>query len=255
MDLPRFGLGTWMMKDEDVLSAIPTAYKLGYRLFDCAQAYDNEEALGKAIKGLDRGSVFLSTKVAAEIKSYDEAKKSIEESLRKLDTPYIDLLLIHAPAPWAIMYDPNRGDFHQENLGVYKAMEEAVMDGKVRHIGVSNFSIADLENILAHCSIKPYVNQICCHAHNVDSDLLEFCKGKGIKVEAYSPLGHGKLLSDEVLQKMAKEHGVPLTTLAMSFLAQIGTTPICKATSEEHLKENIPADLDLSADEVFDLLS
>lgn len=254
MELPRFGLGTWMMKDEDVLSAVPTAYKLGYRLFDCAQAYDNEEALGKAIKGIDRGSIFLSTKVAAEIKDYDGAKKSIEESLRKLDTPYIDLLLIHAPAPWAIMYDPNRSKFYKENLEVYKAMEEAVEEGKVRHIGVSNFSKEDLENILAHCSIKPYVNQICCHAHNVDRDLLEFCKGKGVKVEAYSPLGHGKLLNDEVLLNMAKAHGVALPTLAMSFLTQIGTTPICKATSEEHLRTNIPLDLDLSADEVFDLL-
>src|SRR5699024_7755133 len=163
----------WLIDDDQVSLVVQQAAKIGYRHFDTAQAYGNEEGVGKGLKasGLPRNQLFITTKVQAEFKDYQTVKQSIDESLQKLKLDYLDLLLIHAPEPWAEFHGENH--YFKENLEVWRTMEEAVEAGKVRSIGVSNFEKDDLTNIVENCSIKPVVNQLLTHIGNTSFDLLE----------------------------------------------------------------------------------
>ena len=182
IQIPKLGFGTWLIDNAKVATAVEQAAKLGYRHFDTAQAYGNEEGVGAGIKamGLKRDELFITTKVQAEIKDYKAAKKSIDESLQKLGIDYLDILLIHAPEPWAEFHGENH--YFKRNLEVWKAMEEAVQAGKVRSIGVSNFKQADLTNILENCSIKPTVNQLLTHIGNTSFELLKQAQANEILV-------------------------------------------------------------------------
>ena len=158
--IPKIGLGTWLIDNDKVGSIVKDAISLGYIHIDTAQAYENEEGIGDALVslGVARSDIFITSKVRAEIKDYAKAKASINESLRKLKVDYIDLMLIHCPQPWDELGQSYR--YEKENLEVWKALVEAYNEGKIKSIGVSNFNIHDLDNIISNSSVKPMVNQV-----------------------------------------------------------------------------------------------
>ncbi len=179
VEIPKIGLGTWMMDDDEAEQAVRDAIGVGYRNIDTAQAYGNEHGVGKGVRasGVAREDLFVSSKLAAEIKDYDAAAvKAIEESLAKLDIGYIDLMLIHAPQPWD---DFRGGNYDEGNRAAWRALEEAHQAGKLRAIGVSNFLEQDVQNIIDGGTVVPHVNQLLVHAGNTPTDLLAFLRGQG----------------------------------------------------------------------------
>src|SRR5690606_29596719 len=194
--IPKLGLGTWMIGNDAVVQAVKDAVALGYRHIDTAQAYENEAGVGDGLSasGEHRVQVFLTTKLAAEVKSYDEAIRSIDGSLRVLGFDTVDLMIIHSPQPWRRFGDADR--FFEGNRQAWRALEDAYKAGKLRAIGVSNFERADLDNILGSCSVKPMVNQVLAHISNTPVELLRYTQEQGILVEAYSPIAHGELLKN-----------------------------------------------------------
>ena len=236
--IPKVGLGTWLVKDEDVEHPVAEALKMGYRHIDSAQGYGNERGVGEAIRqsGIAREEIFVTTKLRAEIKNYDEAVAAIEESLKKLDLEYIDLMLIHAPKPWDKMGGEDR--YLEGNVAAWRAMEEAYKSKKIRTIGVSNFDKTDIENIINNCEVKPEVNQILAYVGKTPFDTIDYCKSKGILVEAYSPIAHGKLLEDPELIEIAKKYEVSVAQLALRYCIQIDTLPLPKSVTPKNIKNN-----------------
>ncbi|GEP75568.1 2,5-diketo-D-gluconic acid reductase [Weissella thailandensis] len=201
--------------------------------------------IGLKASGLNRDEIFVTTKVQAEFKDYETVKNSIDESLQKLELDYVDLLLIHAPEPWAEFHGENH--YFKENLEVWRAMEEAVQDGKVRAIGVSNFKQADLTNILENGSIKPAVNQLLTHIGNTSFDLLEQAKQNDILVEAYSPVAHGEILKNGQIKQMAAKYQVSVPQLAIRYCLELGTLPLPKSETPEHIADNAAVDFKIDA--------
>lgn len=243
--IPRLGLGTWFIDDDKAAGAVKAAIGVGYRNIDTAQAYGNERGVGEGVRGsgVPREELFVSTKLAAEIKDYDQAVAAIEESLALLDIGYIDLMLIHAPQPWE---DFRGGDYFEGNLAAWRALEEALEAGKVRAIGVSNFLERDLENILEHGAVVPHVNQILVHAGNTPSGLIDYCGGKGILVEAYSPIAHGKILDNPRVGAIAAGYGVSVPQLCIRYTLQLGTVSLPKTANPEHMRSNAELDFEIS---------
>ncbi len=189
VEIPQLGLGTWFIDDDKVADAVKAAADLGYRHFDTAQAYGNERGVGEGIRtcGIPREKLFVVSKVAAEHKTYEDAKASIDKTLSDIGLDYLDMMIIHSPQPWV---EVNQSDdrYVEGNRAAWKALEEAYKEGKLKAIGVSNFQIGDIESLLETCEIKPMVNQILLHISNTPLELVEYCQKKGIAVEAYSRL-------------------------------------------------------------------
>lgn len=248
--IPKLGLGTWLIDNEKVVEVVKTALAAGYRHIDTAQAYGNEEGVGKAIResSTPREEIFVTSKIAAEAKTYEEAYNSIIESLQKLGLDYIDLMIIHSPEPWAEF----RGDkkYFAENKEVWKALETAYEEGKVKAIGVSNFLQDDLENILSSCKIKPMVNQILTHISNTKKELIEFCKENDILVEAYSPIAHGAALKNETIMKMATKYHVSVAALCIRYVLELGLVALPKASTKKHIIDNAKVDFEISKEDM-----
>ncbi|MBO0431525.1 aldo/keto reductase [Enterococcus sp. DIV0660C] len=249
MLIPKVGFGTWMIDDDTVVQAVKDALEIGYRHIDTAQAYGNERGVGEAIRnsGIDRSEIFLTSKVAAEHKTYETAAKSIDESLEKLGLETIDLMIIHAPQPWDEFREAN---YDEGNVAAWQALEEAVKEGKVRAIGLSNFNQHDVENILEHATIKPAVNQILAHISNTPFELIDFCKENGILVEAYSPVGHGELMKNEEIKEIAEKYGVSVPQLAIRYCLELGLLPLPKSANKKHIKANGELDFNVSNDDL-----
>lgn len=254
IEIPKLGLGTWLINGEKVTQAVKEAIKLGYKHIDTAEAYGNEVEVGIGIKesGIPRKEIFLTTKLAAEAKDYETAKKCIEESLNKLDCDYIDLMIIHSPQPWAYV-NKSENRYEQGNLEAWKALEEYYKAGKIKAIGVSNFQINDLKNILENAEIKPAVNQILCHISNTPLELINFCKDNNILVESYSPIAHGEILNNEKIKNIAKKYNVSVAQLCIKYTIQLGTVALPKASTREHIEENSKLDFIIS-DEDMEIL-
>lgn len=173
--IPKLGLGTWFIDNNKAAQAVRTAVELGYRLIDTAQAYGNERGVGEGIRtcGLKREELFVASKVAAEHKTYENAARSIDETLEKMGLTYLDQMLIHSPQPWREFRAERR--YFQENRAVWRALEDAQAAGKMRVIGVSNFLRDDLENLLTGCRVRPAVNQLLLHIAGTDLPLLDYC--------------------------------------------------------------------------------
>lgn len=248
--IPALGLGTWFIDDDKVAAAVVSAVKIGYRHIDTAQAYGNERGVGVGIKtcGIAREELFVTSKVAAEAKTYDAAAKSIDETLDKMELSYIDLMLIHSPQPWAEWHDGKR--YFEENIQVWKALEDAYTAGKVKAIGVSNFLIDDLENLIAHCEIKPMVNQLLIHIGNTPMELINFCKQQNIVVEAYSPIAHGEALKNETIVAMAQQYGVSVPQLCIKYVLNLGTVALPKTSNVEHMQNNASLDFEISEEDM-----
>lgn len=251
--IPKLGLGTWFIEDSKVPEAVKQAVQIGYRHIDTAQAYGNEAGVGCGINecGVSRSELFVTDKIAAEAKSYEAAAKSIDESLEKMGLSYIDLMIIHCPQPWEQFRADSR--FFVENREVWKALEDAYQAGKVKAIGVSNFLIDDLQNILDCCTIKPMVNQILTHISNTPLELISFCKENGILPEAYSPIAHGEALKNRDIVEMAKKYGVSPAQLCIRYVLQLGMVALPKTADPEHMKNNADVDFEIS-DEDMNLL-
>ena len=254
VEIPSLGYGTWLIDNKKAVTSTKIALECGYIHIDSAQAYGNEEGVGKAIResGIDRNKLFVTTKVKAELKDYKKAKKSIDESLEKLNIGYIDLILIHCPQPWMLFRGKRR--FFKENIEVWKALEDAYKEGKVKAIGVSNFLIDDLENIMNNCEIKPMVNQVLCHIGNTPIDVIKFCQENDIVVEAYSPIAHGAALKDEKIKEMADKYKVSIPQLCIKYTLQLGTVSLPKASSKEHIEDNMKLDFTISDEDMEALL-
>lgn len=246
IEIPKLGLGTWLLDDEQAAQAVRDAVSLGYRHMDTAQAYMNEAGVGEAIRtcGVAREELFITTKVAAEAKSYDAVTKSIHESLAKLGLEYIDLLIIHSPQPWTEFREEKR--YFEENNEVWKAMEDAYRTGKVKAIGLSNFLQDDIENILAGCEIKPMVNQILAHVSNTPMELIEFCQKNDILVEAYSPIAHGAILDNTEVKAIADKYGVSVAQLCLRYDIQLGLVVLPKTAKPDHMRNNAELDFVIS---------
>lgn len=253
IEIPKLGLGTWMISDENVVDAVAQAIKMGYRHIDTAQAYANEVGVGKGVKasGIPRKEIFVTTKLAAEVKSYEEAVASIEGSLQKLDMEYIDLMIIHSPKPWANFLESE--PYFEGNREAWRALEEAYKAGKLRAIGLSNFEIQDLENILSSCAVKPMVNQILAHISNTPKELIDFCKEQNILVEAYSPFGHGELFKNKQVQAMAEKYKVSVSQLAIRYCLQLGLLPLPKTANPKHMEANAAVDFVISESDMLQL--
>ncbi|MGN1114575.1 MAG: aldo/keto reductase [Oscillospiraceae bacterium] len=256
VEIPKLALGTWLIENDEAKTAVKNAIDLGYRHIDTAQAYGNEQGVGEGIKasGFSRYNIFVTSKVAAEIKDYNSAKQSIDKSLQRLGLDYIDLMLIHCPQPWS-EYNKTDNRYKQENLEVWQAMEEAVKTGKIRSIGISNFLEEDTENILHNCSIKPIINQLRANPLDTPVKLIDYCRTQDILVEAYSPVAHGDALNNDMIRNLAKKYGVTAAQFCIGYVLQLGLVALPKTTNTEHMRNNAEIDFTISEDDMEMLLS
>ena len=226
--MPMLGYGVYQTPPEETERCVLEAVDVGYRSIDTAQAYGNEEGVGSALEksGLPREEFFLTTKVWISNAGYARAKASIEESLQKLRTSYLDLLLIHQPF----------GDYY----GTYRAMEEAYKAGKVRAIGVSNFYPDRLIDLYHFAEIKPAVNQIETHVFQQQETARKYLKDRGVQIESWGPFAEGKnnFFQNPVLVEIGKRYGKTAAQTALRFLIQSGVVAIPKSTHRERMEEN-----------------
>ncbi len=246
LEIPKLGLGTWFISDKDVEQAVVDAAAAGYRHIDTAQAYRNERGVGRGIQrcGVPRNEMFVTSKLAAEAKSYKKASASIDKTLKIMGLDYIDLMIIHSPQPWTKFRGDDR--FFEGNKEAWRALEDAYNAGKIKAIGVSNFEKEDLDNILGSCTVKPMVNQVLAHASNTPFELIEYCKKQGILVEAYSPVGHGELFKNSTIVDMAGKYGVSVPQLCIRYDLQLDLLPLPKTANPAHMKNNADLDFEIS---------
>lgn len=249
--IPQLGLGTWFIDDNKVADAVKAAVNIGYRHFDTAQAYGNERGVGEGIRecGIPREELFVVSKVAAEFKTYEDAKASIEKTLSDMGLDYLDMMIIHSPQPWV---EVNQSDnrYIEGNRAAWKALEEAYKEGKLKAIGVSNFQISDIESLLEGCEIKPMVNQILLHISNTNIELVDYCQKNGIAVEAYSPIAHGEILNQPEIVAMAKKYNVSVPQLCIRYTLQLGAISLPKTGNPEHMKTNAEVDFEISQEDM-----
>ena len=245
--IPKLGLGTWFIPDGDAAEAVRQAVDIGYRLIDTAQAYGNEAGVGAGVKscGVPRDKIFVTSKVAAEHKTYASAAKSIDESLEKMGLDYIDMMIIHSPQPWV---EVNQSDnrYIEGNREAWRALEDALKAGKVRAIGVSNFLKDDLDSLLETAEVKPMVDQVLCHISNTPLSLMEYCRDKDILVEAYAPVAHGEALKNPAIGAMAEKYKVTIPQLCIRYCLQLGAVALPKTANPEHMKANSAVDFEIS---------
>jgi len=230
--IPRIGYGTWQIRlNSRTETAVKRALNTGYRLIDTAKIYGNEKGVGRAINGsaILRGDIFVTTKLWNGDQGYESAHKAFEDSLKRLNLDYVDLYLLHWPVPG-------------KRLESWRALEEIYGQGRAKSIGVSNFTVRHLEELLKSSNVTPVVNQIEFHPFLYDEqkDLLRYCAEHNIVIEAYSPLAHGSsALQDEMLIEIGKKHSKSPAQVVLRWCVQHGTVPLPKASSEDHMDENI----------------
>lgn len=251
-NIPTIGFGTWQISDDVVEQCVLDAINCGYRHIDTAVAYGNEKGVGRALSKchLKREELFITSKIPAEVKNYQEAKKVIEESLNRLNIDYLDLMLIHAPRPWSEMGGAFTNHYYKENIEVWNALVDAYNEGLIKTIGVSNFSIDDLENIINSSSVVPFVNQICVNPSNTNFELINYCKSKGILVEAYSPIGTGRLLKNDKLIEIAKKYNVSVAQLCIKYCMNLDLVVLPKSVHKEYIESNFQQEFSISSSDM-----
>lgn len=242
--MPAYGLGVYKVEEgQQIEATIHSALRLGYRLIDTASFYENEEGVGRAIKSssIPREDVFITTKVWNSDQGYESTLQAFDDSLNRLGTDYIDLYLVHWPVK-------------DKYLETWRAMEHLYKQGKVRAIGVSNFQVHHLEDILEHAAEKPVINQVELHPLLSQDRLRAFCKSNEIKVEAWSPLGRGRFLGEPVLEKIAQNHGKTPAQVILRWHYQNGIIAIPKSVNPARLAENAAIfDFQLDLDEMNEI--
>ncbi|KAF0996218.1 aldo/keto reductase [Geobacillus sp. TFV-3] len=226
--MPWVGLGVYKVKEgEEVRSAVRTALEIGYRHVDTAAFYENEEGVGQAIResGIPREQVFVTTKVWNTDQGYETTLKAFDRSLKKLGFDYVDLYLVHWPV---------KGKYKE----TYRALEKLYKDGYVRAIGVSNFHVHHLQDVLADCEIKPMVNQVEYHPRLTQKELHAFCQENGIQLEAWSPLMRGEILSEPTIVDIGRKYGKTPAQVVLRWDLQHGVVTIPKSVTPARIKEN-----------------
>ena len=249
--IPKMALGVWEIPDAQTPEAVEAAIDMGYRHIDTAQAYGNERGVGEGVKksGIPRDEIFVNSKVAAELKNYKDAKASIDETLNKMGLDYLDMMIIHNPQPWNEVNQSNDRHF-EGNLEAWRAMEDAVKEGKLRTIGVSSFEKEDLDNIIKNSSTKPAVNQILVHIGETPMDLINYSQENDIVVEAFSPIAHGAALNNPDINKMADKYGVSVPQLCIRYDWQLNCVVLPKSANPAHMKSNAEIDFEISAEDM-----
>lgn len=234
--IPCVGFGTWQTPDgKVVIQSVKDALELGYRHIDTAFAYYNEEGVGQGIResGIKREEIFLTTKLWNTDRGYESTLKQASQSLKNLGVEYIDLYLIHWPANDVVYDDPI-----SVNVATWKAFEKLQKDGLVRSIGTSNFLEPHLKQIFDACEVKPAVDQIEVHPGYPQFETIEFCRQNDVLVEAWSPLGCGRVLTDERLQAIADRYGKSVAQISLRWELQHGILPLPKSTHKDRIKAN-----------------
>ncbi|MEX3748073.1 aldo/keto reductase [Lysinibacillus xylanilyticus] len=249
LEMPLVGYGVFRVPEgDDLAEAVKTAIAKGYRSIDTAQVYRNEESVGRGIRAaIDEGLVtreelFVTSKVWNDGLSYEETLTAYDSSLEKLGLDYLDLYLVHWPG-----IDTNYVD-------VYKALEKIYQDGRVRSIGVSNFHVHHLENLLKETSIIPVINQIEFHPHLIQEEVRAYCKEKGVQVEAWSPLMNGSLLEEALIQQLATKYRKTPAQIVLRYDVQHGVVTIPKTMTPTRMTENLAVfDFALTEEEMAQL--
>ncbi|MGN1139909.1 MAG: aldo/keto reductase [Oliverpabstia sp.] len=225
VNMPMAGIGTFLLSPDEAEASVASALQAGYRLIDTANAYVNEKAVGRAIKksGIDRKEIFLETKLWP---SFYEQADAVDKTLERLDTDYIDLLLIHQPA----------GNY----IAGYKLMEKAYKEGKVRAIGLSNFTASQIQEILDMCEVKPTILQTEVHPYFQEQELKDFLAKEDIVIQAWYPLGHGDktLLEEPVFSKLAAKYGKSNAQIILRWHLQAGNVVIPGSKNGDHIRAN-----------------
>ncbi|WP_334072836.1 MULTISPECIES: aldo/keto reductase [Paenibacillus] len=243
--MPWFGLGVYKAREgEEVISAVKAAIRAGYRSIDTAAAYNNEEGVGQAVRealeenGLSRDQLFITSKVWNSNQGYETTLQAFEASLNKLNLEYIDLFLVHWPV---------KGKYKD----TWRALEKVYREGKVRAIGVSNFQIHHLEDLLPEAEVVPAVNQVELHPQLTQKELLTYCQEKGIQLEAWSPLGQGNLLTHDTLVSIGQKYGKTAAQVILRWDLQVGVITIPKSVNEGRIIENADIfDFELRAEDI-----
>lgn len=256
IEIPQLWFWTRLITREDAYNSILKALSLWYRHIDTAEAYRNEIEIGRAIRDskIPREEIFLTTKLHAESKTYAESVQFIEESFQKLWVEYLDMMIIHSPQPRKDVNQSNNRYF-EWNIGAYRALEDYHKKWKIRAIWVSNFEIVDLENIMNNCEIIPAVNQILCHISNTPIELINYCKSKNIAVEAYSPIAHWEILNNKKIKNMAEKYWISVAQLCIKYTLQLWLISLPKARKEEHMKQNMQLNFEISSEDMIELLN
>ena len=249
VSIPCIGFGTWQTPNGEVaVEAVRTAISAGYTHIDTAQGYGNEESVGKAIResGVKREELFITTKLVNDNHSYDLVMSSFAESLKKLGLDYVDLFLIHWPNP--LNY---RDRWEEANAESWKAMEELYEAGKIRAIGISNFRKHHIDAFLKTAKVKPMVNQIRLCPGETQDELVEYSRSQGMILEAYSPLGTGKIFEVPEMKQLAEKYNRSIAQICIRWSLQQGYLPLPKSVTASRIEENIRVfDFELDEEDV-----
>ena len=250
LTIPKIGYGTWKNLDtKECVDSVKAALELGFRHIDCARVYANEALVGQGIlnSGVPREKLFIASKLRNSAHGYENVRREFEATLNDLKTSYLDLYLIH----WPVVAG-HQETWAKDNLETWKAFEELYGEGKVKSIGVCNFSINHLKNLVENATIAPMVNQILIHPGVILTDEIEYCRKHDILLEAYSPLAPlAELIKDETFQHIMQNHGKSPAQILIRFILELGALPLTKTIHPSRMSENLDVnDFSLNKDEM-----
>lgn len=248
--MPQPGFGTFLTKDgEEVVKAVKWAVEIGYRHIDTAAVYNNEKGVGEGIRqcGVPREELFVTSKVWNTERGYDSTLRAFDKTLADLGLEYLDLYLIHWPANEK-QFGKEAGKINQET---WRAMEQLYDEGRIKAIGLSNFMPHHIDQLMENATVKPAVDQIEFHPGLLQKECVEYCKENGITVEAWSPLGRGGLIFDEMLMGLAEKYGSTVAQLIIRWVMQHDVVPLVKSTKQSRIEENYQIfDFEISSEDV-----
>ena len=246
--MPEIGFGTWKAPTGEVtVEAVKAAIECGYTHIDCAAIYGNEKEVGLGIKesNVDRKNLFITSKLWNDVRGYQETIDAFNQTLSDLQLDYLDLYLIHWPRP--VKYHDN---YIEKNIESWKAMEDLYKQGKIKAIGVSNFKVHHMEEIMKNCEIKPMVNQMEFHPSCLEKEIRDFCKKENIVVTGYSPLANGKVFECKELVEFSEKYGVSIAQLCIKYALQHDVIPLVKSVTKERIKANLNVNFVISDEDM-----
>ncbi|MDM1137573.1 MULTISPECIES: aldo/keto reductase [unclassified Empedobacter] len=237
IEIPAIGFGTWLLEGEKVIEPLKIALTKGYTHIDTAAIYKNEKEIGTVLKAenVDRSKLFITSKCWNSERGYEKAMAAFEQTLADLQTDYLDLYLIHWPANETQFPDT----WAELNAGTWQAFEEIYKSGKAKAIGVSNFNINHLEALFETAEIKPMVNQIEIHPGHSQPELVDFCRQNDLLVEAWSPLGSGRILENELIVSLADKYNVSVGQICINYCLAKEILPLPRSSSEKNIEANL----------------